>query len=174
MRGFVPVKLPRVGGVRGARTEADRNAGEPGPTHAGLEDFPWIGETFEIQLSAVPPSLCNAPFGILCPRRGGASPPYHGGPRSSAWHSVRERGLRLRACGMSGLATWMTDIPRDSSLLGLRFCVQGMVSDFGVNPLNFRLTNTADGVLRGWKTPGAARAGYSRHAATLRDLRTVF
>ena len=113
----------------------------------------------------------SATFGIGCPGTGVS--------RRSAWRTAfstrvwtpSSRLWHERDGYLEG------DIPRDSRLLGLRFRVQQLVFDFGVNPLNFISTNAAEGAPRGWGwwTPGLDLDPGTRPKArgTSRDPRTA-
>jgi hypothetical protein len=51
---------------------------------------------------------------------------------------------------VGGTATWELEIPSDSNLIGHPVYVQGLVFDFGINPINAILTTAGGGVLGGW------------------------
>ena len=123
------------------------------PTLAAVPGhLPWIGETFEIQLSGMPPNLINAPFGVLGLSKtqwGDVTLPqdlaHFGLPGCTQYTSLDFVSLPLGNLG--GTASWEIEIPSDPTLIELPFYVQAVVIDFGVNPGNAIITNAGEGVI---------------------------
>ena len=111
---------------------------------------PWIGQTFEIELSGMPTSIANVPYTRL-------------GLSKTEWGQLALH-LELSPFGLfncflyvspdasstlvnnAGTATWQIDIPLNPYLIGLTFYVQGAVVDFGAAGFII-VTNAGEGVI---------------------------
>ena len=115
--------------------------------------LPLIGETFNIQLSGMPTSVVNVPFGVLGFSKtqwGGIPLPYDLS-NLGFWNCTQFVSLdfSIGLVNNGGVATWAIPVPNNPNLIGLTFYVQGVVIDFGVNPGNAIVTNAAEGVIGG-------------------------
>ncbi len=108
--------------------------------------LPWIGETWTMDLTRLPPSQVNVPFGVLGMSRTqwlGIPLPldlgFAGAPGCPLLTSADTSLTPLTNTG--GRATWAIPLPLDLRTLGVSFYLQAAVLDYGANALNVVVSN---------------------------------
>lgn len=117
--------------------------------------LPYVGETFEMDITSIPVGVLNIPFGLL----GNSTSAWAGIslPRDLALYGMAgcTQYVSIEHCyilwNAGGTAMWGIPIPNDSVLVGMTFYTQVFVFDFGVNiainsPLAL-VSNAAEGVV---------------------------
>ena len=115
------------------------------------QSVPWIGETFTAELSSLPPSVLNTPYGLLGISRSMNGPfrlPFNlgriGMTGCSLWVSTEDCvGLTNR----NGVATWDLPVPNSVALISAIFYQQGFVLDPGANPFGAIMSNAAEATI---------------------------
>ncbi len=126
------------------------SAGTPALAAAGGQG-PWIGETFAVALSSLPPSPANVPFGVI-------------GTSNTTWGPlplpVSLAVLGMPTCDLlvtpdlivplvnaGGTATWAIAIPADPALVGGIIYLQAYVVDPPANRFGLTVSNGGEAQL---------------------------
>lgn len=143
-----PVRRPAV--YSGFGTGCAGSAGVP-RLAALPRSLPFVGAPFELELSSLPTGVVNIPFGLI-------------GASKSAWGSIPlplDLGpFQMPGCKLfvshdwiqpipknGATASWVLNVPYDTTLVGQRFFVQGAVADAKANGAGFVWSNAGEALI---------------------------
>lgn len=112
---------------------------------------PWIGETFTLEFTNLPPTVFNPAIGMI----GFSRSVWNGNPLPYLLDPFGMTGCQLwiapcvseNLANTGGTASWPIPIPSALVLVGFQFYVQGLVFDQGVNPANVVVSNAGEGAV---------------------------